>query len=127
MFYDHRLVVSEIYRVLKPDGKALVYVPFIFPVHAHQTEKFLVNDYYRYTHSTLMRMFANAGFTRIEIAPFGGLFLTVAEFLGMHIPWRVFRIPLFAFCMLLEKLYAKLKPGVSAQRYPLAYYVVAGK
>jgi SAM-dependent methyltransferase len=125
--YDHQHVVNEMYRVLKPGGRALVYVPFIFPVHVHQTEKFLVDDYYRYTRSALNKMFATAGFTKVDIEPMGGLFLSVAEFLGILIPWRLVRFPPYVFCMLLEMLYGRIKPGISAQRYPLAYFVVARK
>ncbi|MDP1927110.1 MAG: methyltransferase domain-containing protein [Thiobacillus sp.] len=125
--YDHQHVVSEMYRVLKPGGRALVYVPFIFPVHVHQTEKFLVDDYYRYTRSALDKMFTKAGFTKTDIEPMGGLFLAVAEFLGILVTWRLLRFPVFLFCMLLERLYGSLRPGVSAQRYPLAYFVVARK
>lgn len=70
--YDHKHVVNEMHRVLKPGGSALVYVPFLFPVHVHQTEKFLVDDYYRYTRSALDKMFATAGFTKIDVEPMGG-------------------------------------------------------
>lgn len=125
--YDYQHVVSEMHRVLKPGGRALIYVPFIFPVHVHQTEKFLVNDYFRYTLSALERIFAKAGFTGIDIEPMGGLFFAIAEFLGIILRWRVIRLPVFLFCMLLERLYSICKPGVSAQRYPLAYFVVAQK
>ena len=125
--YDHQHVVNEMHRVLKPGGTALVYVPFIFPVHMHQTENFLVDDYYRYTGSALDRMFAKAGFAKIDIEPMGGLFLAISEFLGILITWRLIRFPGFLFCMLLERLYDCLRPDVSAQRYPLAYFVVARK
>lgn len=125
--YDHQHVVNEMQRVLKSGGRALVYVPFIFPVHVHQTEKFLVDDYYRYTQSALTKMFAKAGFTKIDIEPMGGLFLAIAEFLGILISCRLIRFPIFLSSMWLESLYRYLKPGVSAQRYPLAYFVVARK
>lgn len=123
--YDYQHVIDEMYRVLKPGGRALVYVPFIFPVHTHQTEKFLVDDYFRYTRSSLDRIFSKSGFARVDIEPMGGLFLVVAEFLGFVMPFRVLRLPIYTFCMLLEKFYARIKPGISAQRYPLAYFVVA--
>lgn len=125
--YDYQHVVNEMHRVLKPGGSALVYVPFIFPVHVYQTEKFLVDDYFRYSSSSLERIFNQSGFSKVEIEPMGGLFLVVAEFLGILISWRLIRFPLFVSCMLLEKLYGHIKPGISAQRYPLAYFVVARK
>ncbi len=46
--FDYQHVTNEMCRILKPGGRALVYVPFIFPMHIHQTEKFLVDDYFRY-------------------------------------------------------------------------------
>lgn len=72
-------------------------------------------------------MFAKVGFTKIDIELMDGLFLAVAEFLGILITWRQIRFPVFLFCILFERLYGSLKPGVSAQRYPLAYFVVARK
>jgi len=125
--YDHQHVVDEMHRVLKPGGRALIYVPFIFPVHVHQTEKFLVDDYYRYTRSALDKIFTKAGFAKNDIEPMGGLFLAIAEFLGILISIRLLRFPIFLSCMLLERLYGRIRPGTSAQRYPLAYFVVAIK
>jgi len=123
--YQH--VVSEMRRVLKKGGRALVYTPFIFPVHTHQTENFLVNDYFRYTENTLKKIFCTAGFSKIEIFPQGGLFIVVAEFLGFAVKFRPLRLILAVVCLLLEKIYRVLRPGVSAERYPLAYFVIATK
>ena len=50
--YQH--VVSEMCRRrCRPGGKALVYVPFIFPIHTHATNAFVVDDYFRYSRSSL--------------------------------------------------------------------------
>lgn len=125
--YGYQHVVDEMYRVLKPGGKALVYVPFIFPVHTHQTDTYLVDDYFRYSRSSLTRMFVHAGFSKIEIEPMGGVFLVVAEFLGFVLPHVLFRLPVYAGFMFLEILYTLIRSGISAQRYPLAYFVVARK
>lgn len=123
--YQH--VVSEMCRVLKKGGSALVYTPFIFPVHTHQTENFLVNDYFRYTENALKKIFNAAGFSKVVILPQGGLFIVVAEFLGFAVKFRSLRLMIAAVCLLLEKIYRFLRPGVSAERYPLAYFVVATK
>jgi SAM-dependent methyltransferase len=124
--YNHQHVINEMYRILKSGGRALVYVPFLFPVHVHQSETFLVDDYYRYTRSALTKTFSKAGFAKFDIEQLGGLFLVIAEFLGTLITWRPIRLSIFLFCILLEILYKYFKPD-SSQRYPLAYFVIAQK
>jgi SAM-dependent methyltransferase len=125
--FDYQHVVNEMRRILKPGGRALVYVPFIFPMHIHQTEEFLVDDYFRYTKSSLKRIFIGSGFSKVEIEPMGGLFFVVAEFLGFAIVHRMLRFPVYAIFLILENMYVRIRPGVSSQRYPLAYFVVAQK
>lgn len=123
--YQH--VVSEMYRVLKKGGRSLVYIPFMFPVHTHQAENFFINDYFRYTRSSLEKIFSTAGFQRIEIVPFGGLFVVIAELLGFVFKFRLLRVFLAIVCLLLEKLYRFIRPGVSAESFPLGYFIVATK
>jgi SAM-dependent methyltransferase len=125
--YDFQHVVDEMQRILKPGGRALIYVPFIFPVHTHQTDAFLVDDFFRYSRSSLQRMLTRAGFSRIEIQPMGGLFPVLAEFTGFVLRWRLLRTPMFAFALVLEKIVDRLRPGVWAERYPLAYFISARK
>ncbi len=57
----------------------------------------------------------------------GGLFFVVAEFLGFAIAYRIIRFPAYVFFMVIEIVYVRMRPGASAQRYPLAYFVVAQK
>lgn len=123
--YGYQHVINEMRRVLKTDGKVLVYVPFLFPVHTHQTDQFFVDDFFRYSQSALERFFSQAGFSKATVQPMGGIFLTIAEFVSFAIPYRILRLPVYSCCILLEWLYERLKPGVSAQRFPLAYFVVA--
>lgn len=44
------IAISEIYRVLKPNGKVILSTPFIYPVHADP------HDYFRYTKNGLLYM-----------------------------------------------------------------------
>lgn len=125
--YDHQHVVNEMWRVSKIGGKSLVYTPFIFPVHTHQTENFLIDDYFRYSESALNKMFSKAGFSKVSIEPMGGGFLVVAEVLSMLVSFRILKLPVTIFCLGLESIYRKLKPNISQKRYPLAYFVVAEK
>ncbi len=50
------LAMSEMYRCLKPGGKILIYVPFLFYYHNHPGEH-EYGDYWRFTSDTL-KMFA---------------------------------------------------------------------
>lgn len=68
--------VSEIYRVLKPQGQALVYVPFLYPYHA---EKGIYKDFYRYTRDGIEYLFRE--FSDVEICPVRGFFETLLYFL----------------------------------------------
>ena len=58
--------VSEIYRVLKPGGKAFIYVPFLYSYHGNNDYK----DYYRYTRDGLEFLFKD--FSTVEIVSVRG-------------------------------------------------------
>lgn len=122
--FNHQHVISEMHRILKPGGRALVYVPFLFPIHTHQTEQFLVDDYFRYSESSLTRIFECAGFKSIRIEPMGGAFLVLAEYLSMMLPITAFRILISSSALILQKL-ERLRPLIGAKKFPLAYYVTA--
>ena len=63
---------KEIYRILKKEGKCFVYVPFLYPYHAH---KGVYKDYYRYTKDGIEYLFRN--FELIEICSVRGNLETV--------------------------------------------------
>lgn len=56
--------MDELYRVLKPGGKLLIYVPFLYYYHAHEG---YYGDYWRFTIDTL-KNFAKP-FSHSEIVP----------------------------------------------------------
>ncbi|MPZ57889.1 MAG: methyltransferase domain-containing protein [Rhizobiales bacterium] len=125
--YRYQHVVDEMCRVLRPNGKALVYVPFIFPIHTHQTEAFLVDDFFRYSARSLDRIFRDAGFSRISIEPLGGLFIVICEFIGFALRYQILQFLAQALCIGVQRLVERLRPNTSAQRYPLGYFIVAQK
>lgn len=66
---------SELYRVLKPGGKLLGSVPFIWPYHAAK----LYKDYWRFSKDGLTILFKN--FSAIEIVKAGGYFSMLVNFI----------------------------------------------
>lgn len=122
--YDHRHVVHEMHRILRPGGKALVYVPYLIPIHTHQAEQFFVDDFFRYSASSLRRILSDAGFSEVRIEPLGGAFLVIAELCGQVLPMTAIRT---VFCLLalpLQQL-ERFRPRLKAEKFPLGYYVTA--
>ena len=113
--------------MLKPNGKALIYVPFIFPIHTHQTDAFLVDDFFRYSASSLRRIFGDAGFSDVRVEPLGGLMLVIGEFLCFGLRFRFLKFVTQATCVGLQRLIERLKPIASAEKFPLGYFIIARK
>ena len=67
-------VVSEMRRVLKEGGKAIIYVPFVHPYHGAAS----CGDYWRFTNEGIRQLFKD--FTSVEIEQDGGLFTAFAVF-----------------------------------------------
>nr|WP_290667264.1 class I SAM-dependent methyltransferase [Ardenticatena sp.] len=117
--------VDEMYRVLKPGGRAYVGVPFIYPYHDDV-------DYFRFSDSALQRMFER--FQDVNVTPVGdyifvaALFLTGFTFpLAMRLGWLT--NPLRAALQLGMAL-----AGSKGRRYqrglarsPVGWYVYATK
>jgi SAM-dependent methyltransferase len=59
-------LVREIARVLSPDGRLIVLVPFLYRVHDAP------HDYYRYTAFALEHLCRQAGLDLLELEPYGG-------------------------------------------------------
>ncbi|WP_197497377.1 class I SAM-dependent methyltransferase [Mycobacterium sp. 852013-51886_SCH5428379] len=60
------LLMAEISRILKPGGRLLLNVPFIYWIHEAP------HDYYRYTSFALERFVNNSGLEVVELVPLGG-------------------------------------------------------
>ncbi len=100
--------VSELHRVLKPGGKLLLYVPFLYYYHA---EKGYYGDYWRFTYDTL-QMFARP-FSKWDIVP---VRLPI-ETLVRLTPFGRYGFPIFIAQQLDKLLYSK------GSRQVAGYYV----
>jgi len=63
---DPQQVINEIYRLLKVNGRALLYAPFLFPYHAREGQ-YHYPDYFRFTKDGLTYLARN--FSKIELCP----------------------------------------------------------
>ena len=77
--YDHSLAITEIYRVLKKGGEAILTIPMLYHIHGDP------EDYGRYTESYLLRKFTESGFTSVKIIPQGGYWSVLADMIRMGI------------------------------------------
>lgn len=120
--YDFRLVAAEMHRVLKPGGNGLIFVPFMFNYHTHKGASFFIDDYFRYTSSSLQRIFDAAGFSDVHITPHGGYGLVLADLLNYAIPFTTVRAVNALVLGTLQRIAARRRPFL-LDRYPLSYSV----
>ncbi len=96
------LVLKEACRLLRSGGKALITVPFLYPVHADPY------DYGRYTEYFWQQSAEKLGFKGIEIEKQGAIFAILALMI-QHLfrakgkTWRPIQTPLIKFFMWIDK------------------------
>ncbi len=122
--YDYGTAIRESFRVLSDGGKVVGVVPFMFNVHGSP------NDYFRFTKSTIERLFLDAGFSAIEVHELGtGVFSMIYQSLISFVPGSFVATPLIAIAKILDGGMDRLKPGSALSRtyMPLGYYFIATK
>jgi SAM-dependent methyltransferase len=121
--YHFQQFISESYRVLTPQGKIIIAVPFMFQVHGSP------HDFFRYTRQSLEHMLKDAGFENINITEIGKGFFSLM--------FQVIDGPDWIRPLFLKNFFKKICIGLDAllskiERYkklskaiPLGYFVVA--
>jgi len=113
--YNYKNVLIEIKRI--KSGKLIGSVPFIKWYHADP------NDYFRYTHQALEKIFTECGYTKIEIKPlYLGPYCTAFEQIRPTLP-RLINPIIFSICYGLDKIFRKLR-GKNAKRYVMDYLFI---
>lgn len=122
--YHYETAIEEATRVLKSGGIVAGVVPFMFNVHGSP------NDYFRYTKSTLTRIFTEHGFKDVRVQELGtGAFSVMYHCLLGFVRWEWLATPLIAVCRGMDGIILRLKPNnkMSAREMPLGFYFEARK
>jgi SAM-dependent methyltransferase len=120
-------LLGEVARILAPGGKLLLNVPFFYWLHEQP------HDYYRYTEHALRAMVQRSGLQLVSLESLGGAPEVLADVIGKH----VCQVPFVGrmSSRVLQKMTHAITglPAISRQlapsrqRFPLAYFLVAGK
>jgi SAM-dependent methyltransferase len=117
----------EMHRILKPDGKVILNVPFFYKLHE------VPHDYFRYTKFALLKFANDSGFKVVTIQEIGGL----PEVLTDLSSKLLFNVPLAGkyfsiFVQWAGRLFLRSSPGKklsskTKEHYPLGYFMILQK
>ena len=119
------LLWREMARVLAPQGKVIMNVPFYYSVHAHP------HDYYRYTNFALERFVKMNRLELLHLEAFGGLLEIMADLFGKALSKLRFVGPPMARLVQWTALaFGRTRTGarvarVSSRHFPLGYFMIA--
>jgi SAM-dependent methyltransferase len=118
-----RLLWSEMARVLKPMGKLILGVPFLYRVHDAP------HDYYRYTEYKLRLFCEDNGFTVLYLEPYGGSPEVMLDIIAKHIGFSkiLSHIHLFFSKAFINSIIGKKLSAKTSSKFPLGYCLVAQK
>ncbi len=118
---------SEMSRVMKPGGKILLNVPFLYWLHEQP------HDYLRYSRYSLERYTNRSGLKLILLQPLGGSLEVLTDLIAKHLQ-AIPLIGILAAICIQEFTYAfsrtrigKMAISKTSKYFPLGYFMVAEK
>jgi SAM-dependent methyltransferase len=120
-------LICEIARLLRPAGKLIMGVPFLYWLHEEPY------DYYRYTEHALRRFCQRSALTVVELEPYGGLpeVLIDLSSKGLELlprPLSVCLRPIHTCASMVSRTFVSRKLSEwSKKTFPLGYILVAQK
>ncbi|MEK7168081.1 MAG: methyltransferase domain-containing protein [Patescibacteria group bacterium] len=123
--FGYENCILECHRILKKGGSLIGVVPFLHRVHYDP------DDFFRYTESSLKRLFEKAGFSEIKIKPLGfGPFSAAADQFAEVVKLRLAAAVIYSLAISMDKILNRLFKGnnaVKAENFPLDYFFVCKK
>lgn len=121
---DSERTLSEIFRVLRPGGRAMIDLPFIQGYHASPA------DYRRFTEMGLRNELERHGFevtgTGVAIGPASGMAWVTSEFLALLLSGRSKRLYLYTRVLTRPLVWPLQWLDVALQDHPMAHIIASG-
>lgn len=121
------LLISEMARLLKPNGKIILTVPFFYWLHEQPY------DYFRYTEFALKIFCQQNNLTILSLEPYGGAPEIILDIIAKHIyllksfSGLAYKIHLALSKMFIQSRWGKKLSQRESKTFPLGYYLIAQK
>lgn len=121
--YQPKQLIAEISRVMKPSGRVIIAVPFLYRIHEEP------NDYFRYTEYTLKRFCEEANLKVIKLDLYGKYIDVLFDTLNkVFIRKRFLLYPFMLISSLVKNSFINQKINKTHEnKYPLGYILCAQK
>jgi len=118
-----QILWKEMTRILKPDGKIIIGVPFFHLLHEEPY------DYFRYTEFRLKLFCEENNLKVVTLFPYGASFEIMVDFIAKHISFSslLSNLNLFFGRVISKSLLGKKIYSFTSSKYPLGYCLVAQK
>lgn len=112
------IATEEIFRVLRPGGRAIMTTPLLWPIHEEP------NDYQRFTKYGLRSLLEKPGFKDIKVIGYGNYILSMVILLMFPLRNKLF-MPLVLILNLIGLVFIRFKKGSSV--FMISNYIIAIK